>query len=117
MVTTGKTVTKERTPVNINRQCPRRKYLFQSQPIRQQAFLFLTDCSKNKLPAVSKHDQRDGLTVRMNKAHGKHSSFEACKLALEFLFNYSQTCAFQLSERIVGFQRALLQLLPSSDTI
>lgn len=108
-------MTKKQKPVERKRV--RSQYLFKGQPICRDAFLFIMDCSKNKLTAVSKHYQREGLTVRMNKARGRRISFEASKLALEFLDKYSQTHALQLPGRIPGLKRELLQLLPSSDTI
>ena len=94
------------------------KYFHYGQQVCPFTFLFLHNIGEKRLKNLIKHFKNNGFTPRIHgntKCLPKHAlSFTTIECVVRFLVDYADQNGILLPERIPGYRKADLKLLPSS---
>ena len=115
------TCNSKRAGVQMERTRQRTAYMMESHVICRETFKFLHAISQDRLTSIIKLYKENGLVPKEKKSGGRSNqrsaySYEDIKRSVAFITNYSEDHALVLPERVPGFRRESVKLLPSSET-
>src|SRR6218665_1194878 len=115
------TCNSKRAGVQTERTRQRTAYMMESHVICRETFKFLHAISQDRLTSIIKWYKEIGLVPKEKISGGRSNqrsaySYEDIKRSVAFITNYSEDHALVLPERVPGFRRESVKLLPSSET-
>jgi hypothetical protein len=113
----GTSITVKRGKQSSERVRPSQKYVFKGEQVCQAIFCFVHDVGKQKLQAIGRSLDQDGLKARVhgNKHKLPHNSltFTDRQNVVQFLHMYASENAVTLPGRLPYVKKAQVLLLPS----